>query len=99
MVIIWLLLCFSLENRHYLDTCECSCILSPHFENFCPNNGQIFSVGDATASPASPCRTLMSTMIGTSQGNICGKNTSLDETLLLFLFVLLFCKTHQFRFA
>ena len=39
--------------------CECSCILCPNFENFCPNNGQFFSVGDATASPASPCRTLM----------------------------------------
>jgi len=31
-------------------TCECCCILCPNFENFCPNNGQIFSVGDATAS-------------------------------------------------
>ena len=41
-------------------TCECSCILCPKFENFCPNNGQFCSVGDATASPASPCRTLMS---------------------------------------
>jgi len=40
--------------------CECSCILCPKFENFCPNNGQFCSVGDATASPASPCRTLMS---------------------------------------
>ena len=40
-------------------TCECSCILCPNFENFCPNKGQFFSVGDATASPASPCRTLM----------------------------------------
>ena len=40
-------------------TCECSCMLCPNFENFCPNNGQFFSVGDATASPASPCRTLM----------------------------------------
>jgi len=40
-------------------TCECSCILCPNFENFCPNNGQFFSVGDVTASPAFPCRTLM----------------------------------------
>jgi len=39
--------------------CECSCILCPNFQNFCPNNGQFFSVGDATASPASPCRALM----------------------------------------
>jgi len=55
--LIWLLLCLSLENRHYLITCECSCILCPNFENFCPNNGQFFSVGDATASP---CCMLMS---------------------------------------
>jgi len=40
-------------------TRECSCILRPNVENFCPNNGQFFSFGDATASPASPCRTLM----------------------------------------
>jgi len=33
-------------------TCEGSCIL-------CPNYVQFFLVGDATASPASPCRTLM----------------------------------------
>jgi len=32
--LIWLLLCLSLENRHYLLTCECSCILCPTFENF-----------------------------------------------------------------
>jgi len=57
--LIWLLFCLSLENRHYLIACECSCILCPNFENFCPNNGQFFSVGDATASPASPRRTLM----------------------------------------
>ena len=44
-------------------TQECSCILSPNFENFCPNNGQFFSVGDATASPASPFRTLMDLII------------------------------------
>jgi len=40
-------------------TCECSCILCPNVENFCLNNGQFFSIGDATASLASPCRTLM----------------------------------------
>jgi len=34
-------------------TCECSCILCPNVENFCPNNSQFFSIGDATASPAS----------------------------------------------
>jgi len=38
---------------------ERSCTLCPNVENFCPNNGQFFSVGDATASPASPCRKLM----------------------------------------
>ena len=43
-----------------LLTCECYYITCPNFENFCPNNGQFFSVGNATASPASPCRTLMS---------------------------------------
>jgi len=48
----------------YLITCECSCILRPNFENFCPNNGQFVSVGDATASPASPCRTLIATPKG-----------------------------------
>jgi len=26
-------------------TCECSCILCPNFENFCPHNGQFFRVG------------------------------------------------------
>jgi len=31
-------------------------ILCPNVENFCLNNGQFFSVGDATASP---CHTLM----------------------------------------
>jgi len=41
-------------------TRECSCILCPNVENFCPNNGHFFSVGDATASPASPCHTLVS---------------------------------------
>ena len=44
-------------------TCECSCILCPNVENFCPNIGQFFSVGDATTSPASPCRTLMTANI------------------------------------
>jgi len=57
--LIWLLFCLSLENRHYLITCECSCILSPNFEYFCPNNGQFFSVGDATASSASPFHMLL----------------------------------------
>jgi len=56
--LIWLLFCLSLENRHYL-TCECSCMFCPNFENFCPNNGQFFSIGDAIASSASPCCTLM----------------------------------------
>jgi len=37
-------------------TCECSCKL-------CPNVGQFFSVGDATASPTSPCRMLMVSML------------------------------------
>ena len=70
--LIWLLLCLSLENRHYL-TCECSCILCPNFENVCPNNGQFFSVGDATASPASPSHTLMLKAIKTlDQGRIKG---------------------------
>ena len=50
--LIWLLDTTSL-------TCEISCILYPNFEHFCPNNGQFFNVGDATASPASPCRMLM----------------------------------------
>jgi len=59
LLLIWLLFCLSLENRHYLIACECSCILCPNFENFCPNSGQFFSVGDATASP---CRTLMQTL-------------------------------------
>jgi len=39
--------------------CEYSCILCQNFENFWPKNGQFFSVGDATASSASLCRTLM----------------------------------------
>ena len=50
LTFIWLLFCLSLENRHYLITCERSCILCLNFENFFPNNGQFFSVGDATAS-------------------------------------------------
>ena len=32
-------------------TCESSCILCPNVENFWPNNGQFFSIGDTTASP------------------------------------------------
>jgi len=49
-------------NMNYgkIDTaslkCERSCIICPNVQNFCPNNGQFSSVGDATASP---CRTLM----------------------------------------
>ena len=41
--------------------CERSCIfvICQNVENFCPNNGQLSSVGDVTASPASPYRTLM----------------------------------------
>jgi len=39
--------------------CECSCIFCPNCENFCPNNGQFFNIGDANASPASPWCTLM----------------------------------------
>jgi len=39
---------------------ECSCTIFPNVQNFCPKNGQFSIVGDATASPASPCRTLMS---------------------------------------
>jgi len=38
---------------------ECRCILCPNIENFCQNNGQFLSIGDATASP---CRTLMCTI-------------------------------------
>jgi len=56
--LIWLLFYFWKIDTTSL-TCECSCILCPNFENFCPNNGQFFSVGDTTTSPASPCRTLM----------------------------------------
>jgi len=37
-------------------TCECSYMLCPNVENFCPNNGQFFSVVDAAASL---CRTFM----------------------------------------
>jgi len=40
-------------------TRECSCMLCPNVENFCPNYGQFLSFGDAIASPASPCCTLM----------------------------------------
>ena len=38
---------------------ECSCIICPNIQNFCPKNSQFYVVGDATVSPASPCRTLM----------------------------------------
>ena len=57
--LIWPLFCLSWENKHKSLTRECSCILCPNVENFCPNNGQFFSFGDATASAASPCRMLM----------------------------------------
>jgi len=39
--------------------CESSCIICPNVQNFCPKHSQPPIVGDATASPASPCRTLM----------------------------------------
>ena len=39
--------------------CEYSCIIFQNVQNFCPKNGQFSMVGDAIASPASPCRTLM----------------------------------------
>jgi len=55
--LIWLIFYLSFDTTSL--TCECSCILCPNFENFCLNNGQFFSIGDATAFPASPCRTLM----------------------------------------
>jgi len=32
--------------------CECSCMICPNIENFCPNNGQFSSFGDTTASHA-----------------------------------------------
>jgi len=48
-LLTWLLFCLSLEKIDTISlTCECSCILCPNFENFCPNNGQFFSTGDAT---------------------------------------------------
>jgi len=47
--LIWLLFCLNWKIDTTSLACECSCILGP-------NNGQFFSVGDATASP---CRTLM----------------------------------------
>jgi len=61
--LIWLHFAFVWKISTTSLTCECSCILCPNFENFCPNNGQFFSVGDATASSASPCHTLMTTSI------------------------------------
>ena len=51
--------------------CECRCILCPNVENVCPNNGQFFSVGVATTSPASPCRTLM---VRFTTSEMCVKN-------------------------
>jgi len=63
LAIILLLFCVTLENRHYLITYECCCILCPNCENFCPNDGQFFSVGVVTACPASSCRTLMGASI------------------------------------
>jgi len=39
--------------------CECSCTICPNVENGCPNNGIFSRVGDAMASLASPCRSLM----------------------------------------
>ena len=40
--------------------CECSCIICPNVQNFCPKNGQFSMVGDVITSPASPCCTLIS---------------------------------------
>ena len=52
---------FSVDDK--IDTTplkrEHSCIICPNVENFCPNNSHFSRVGDVTASPASPCRTLM----------------------------------------
>jgi len=62
--LIWLFFCLSLKIDANSLTSEGSCILCPNLKKFCPNNGQFFSVGDATASPASPCRTLMSSWVG-----------------------------------
>jgi len=46
--------------------CECSCTICPNIQKFCPKNGQFSIVGDATASPASPCRTLV---VDTTRGS------------------------------
>jgi len=43
--------------------CECSCIIWPNVQIFCPKNGQFSIVGDVTAPPASPCRTLMHVIV------------------------------------
>jgi len=59
--LIWSLFCLSWEIDTTSLTCQCSYILCPNVKNFCLNNDQFFSVGDATASPASPCRTFMAT--------------------------------------
>jgi len=32
-------------------TCECGCILCPNVENFCPNNGQFFSIFSCIPMP------------------------------------------------
>jgi len=49
-------------NTTPLD-CECSHIICPNDENIFPNNGLFASVGDETASLASPCRTLTVTIV------------------------------------
>ena len=67
-LLIWLLFCRNLQNRHCLITCECSCILCPNFQIFWTNNCQFFSIRDVTASPASPCHALMHC----SHQNFCG---------------------------
>jgi len=52
-------------NMNYGNTdtaplkCECRCLICPNLQNYCPNYGQFSSFGDATASHASPCGTLM----------------------------------------
>ena len=90
--LIWLLFCLSLENRHYLITYECSCILCLNFENFCPNNGQFFSIGDVTVSPASPCRMLMS---GAHAGGAEGASAPLNGNRLNTNLLLTFIKTQN----
>ena len=76
-------------------TCECSCILCPNFENLFLNNGQFFSIGDATASPASACRTLMGT--GTPLIEICNElllcNNFNDALTYLPFFIFQCCES------